>query len=71
MLNKQEILTLDDNKEYCVMDTFSLNNKNYAYLFEINNPTNVMCARVENDEIVLIEDEEELKSFLDRLKEDI
>jgi hypothetical protein len=71
MFEKNDIVTIDNNKNYCVMDTFDLNEIKYAYLFDIKEPTNVMCAKVENDQLVEITDENEMKTFLDRLKEDL
>lgn len=71
MFEKNDIVTIDNNKDYCVMDTFDINGIKYAYLFDVNEPINVMCARVENNQLVEITDENEMKTFLDRLKEDL
>ena len=70
MFEKNDIVTIDNNKDYCVMDTFDINGIKYAYLFDIKESTNVMCARVENDQLVEIVDETEMQAFLSRLKED-
>lgn len=71
MVNKNDILTLDDNKDYCVADTFKLDGNDYVFLFDVNEPTNVLYTKMNNDELVVVDDPEELKKFLDILSENI
>lgn len=71
MVNKNDILTLDDNKDYCVVDTYEIDGKNYAFLFEVETPTNVLYTRIENDKLVTLDNEEEFKKLLDKIGESI
>ena len=54
------ILTLADDNEYSVVDQFNDNGINYVYLVDINNNSNIIYGKLENDEIVELSDAEEL-----------
>jgi len=58
------ILTLTDDNEYCVVDQFNDNGINYVYLVDINNNTNIIYGKLENDEIVEISDADELEKVI-------
>lgn len=64
MFGKGNILTLADDNEYSVVDQFNDNGTNYVYLIDINNTSNVIYGRLENDEIVEISDPEELEKVI-------
>lgn len=64
MFGKGTILTLADNNEYCVVDQFVDNNKNYIYLVDINDNSNIIYGKLEDDEIVEILDAEELEKVI-------
>ena len=49
MLNQGEILTLDDNKKYSVVFTTELNAKNYVYLIDQDDYTNIMFCEYDNN----------------------
>lgn len=71
MINKNDIITLDDNNDYVVFNTFQMDGLNYAYLVNIKNPENVLCTKFNNGEFDIIQDEEELKRFLAKVNESI
>ena len=48
MLNRGEILTLNDNKKYSVVYTTVLNSKNYVYLIDQDDYTNNMFCKYDN-----------------------
>ena len=58
------ILTLADDNEYSVVDQFNDNGINYVYLVDINNNSNIIYGKFENDEIVELSDAEELEKVI-------
>lgn len=64
MFEKGNILTLADDNEYSVVDQFSDNGKVYVYLVDINNNANIIYGKLENDEIVELEDPDELERII-------
>lgn len=64
MFEKGNILTLADDNDYSVVDLFNDNGINYVYLVDINNNSNVIFGKLENDEIVEISDVEELEKVI-------
>lgn len=71
MIKENEILTFEDGKKFNVIHSFMMDNTNYVFLYEEGNPRNVLYAKFINDEIVTIDDEEELKKYYERLKEEM
>lgn len=69
MFEKGNILTLTDNNEYCVVDLFNENSTNYVYLVDINDNSNIIYGKLENDEIVEISDAEELEKVIKKVYE--
>ena len=49
MINKGEILTLNDNKKYTVVFVTELNTKNYIYLIDQDDYTNTMFCEYDNN----------------------
>ena len=49
MLKQGEILTLNDNKKYSVVYTTELNSKNYVYLIDQDDYTNIMFCEYDNN----------------------
>lgn len=64
MFEKGNILTLADDNEYSVVDKFSDNGNVYVYLVDINNNANIIYGKLENDEIVELEDPDELERII-------
>ena len=46
MDGKDYIITLDDNKEYALVNTIVYNNKHYVYLIEMDNFENCIFAEI-------------------------
>lgn len=65
------VLTLADDNEYSVVDQFNDNGINYVYLVDINNTTNIIYGKLENDEIVELSDAEELEKVIKLVYEHI
>lgn len=57
-------LTLADDNEYSVVDQFDSNGINYVYLVDINNNSNIIYGKLENDEIIELSDAEELEKVI-------
>lgn len=70
-----DLITLDDNSKYVVVDSFKLNEKSYLYLINEGDKKTTMVVEVENDEIIEINDEKEknivYKELIERNKDEI
>lgn len=64
MFKKGNILTLVDDNEYSVVDQFNDNGNIYVYLVDINNNANIIYGKLENDEIVELDDPDELERII-------
>ncbi len=64
MFEKGNILTLADDNEYSVVDQFNDNGNIYVYLVDINNNANIIYGKLENDEIVELDDLDELERII-------
>ena len=68
MLNVGQVVVLEDNKEYMVLNKMNLHNINYVYLITINKPTEMLIATEtnQNGEFILeeIKDNDELDYIL-------
>ena len=70
-MEKNEVYTLDDNKDYLVVDAFEMDNNSYVYLVDIDENTNIICGKLVENRLDVILDEEELKKFIKRVSEDL
>lgn len=57
-MEKDLIVTLDDNKKYVIVSILEYQNNKYLYLSDIDDFKNIIIGKVENDEIDIVEDEE-------------
>lgn len=71
MFDKGNILDLADNNEYCVVDTFNYNDTTYVYLVDINNNSNIIYGKLDNDEIVVLSDPDELERVIKIVNDDL
>ena len=71
MIKVGQVVKLDDNKEYMVLNKMELHNINYAYLVTISKPTEMLVVTITNNngDIVLeeIKDNDELDYILSQL----
>lgn len=58
MIEKKDILTLDDNKEYVVVSKALYEDVNYFYIVDIDNVENFKFVKVENDNLFEIHDKD-------------
>lgn len=63
-INIKDILTLDDDNEYVVISKLSYEEKNYYYLIDKNNVTNVLFCVEDKDELVELIDKELISKLL-------
>lgn len=67
-MNIGQVVKLDDNKDYMILNKMNLHNINYVYLITINKPTEMLVVTeiVQDGEIVLeeIKDNDELDYIL-------
>lgn len=68
MINVGQVVQLDDNKEYMVLNKMNLHNINYVYLITIEKPTEMLVVTEtnQNGEVILeeIKDNDELDYVL-------
>lgn len=64
MLEFGDIITLENEKKYLVAGTCSYDEKNYVYLVNTEEQTNVVLGIVENDDLQEVTDEEEFKQVM-------
>ena len=57
-INIKDTLTLDDNNEYVVVSKINADDKNYFYLIDKNDNSNVKFCYQDNDELVELNDKE-------------
>ena len=57
-INIKDTLTLDDNNEYVVVSKINDDDKNYFYLIDKNDNSNVKFCYQDNDELVELNDKE-------------
>lgn len=71
MIKVGQIVKLDNDKEYMVLNKMNLHNINYAYLVTITKPTEMLVVTISNNEegIILeeIKDNDELDYVLSQL----
>lgn len=62
----KDTVTLDDNNDYVVVSKTLYENKNYIYLIDTNNITNVKFCyeNVENNSLIEVDDQELIKKLL-------
>ena len=71
MFRKGEIIKTSDSNEYGVVDKFDYNNITYVYLVDINNHSNILIGKLENDEIVELTNPNELEKIINKIYENI
>lgn len=71
MLEKGKILVLSDEKEYVVVSTTVLDNKNYVYLMCKDDYTNFMFCEYLNDKLINITSKNIIDKLLLLFKEDL
>lgn len=64
MIEKGIVLSLADNNEYTVVDKYNDNDTTYIYLVDINDNSNIIYGKLENDEIVELTDPDELEKVI-------
>jgi hypothetical protein len=55
---KDYLITLDDNKEYALIDMMEFAGSNYVYLIELENYENTIFAELVDNKIRTIQDKE-------------
>ena len=63
-IENNDVLTLEDNKEYVVVSNIIYENKKYYYLMELNNLQNVLFCYEDNGDLVEVNDEKLLEKLL-------
>ena len=58
IINMKDTLTLDDNNEYVVVSKVNVDDKNYFYLIDKNDNSNLKFCYQYNDELVELNDKE-------------
>lgn len=64
IIDIKDVLTLDDNNEYVVISKINYDNKNYYYLLDKNNSSNIKFCYQDNDELVQLNDKKLVTKLL-------
>lgn len=64
MIKKGDILTLEDDNQYTVVDMFVEEEKTYAFLVDINNVVNFIYCKIEDDGLVDLAGTDELEHVI-------
>ncbi len=68
MIKEGEIITLDNDEEYAVMQEVTINNQPYFILMTVKKPVKIkVCIAEDNDEITLIDDQQLIIEALSKL----
>lgn len=70
MLDIGDLITLNNNKEYIVINQTIFNGKNYIYLVSKDGISSVVVGLLENDTLTTINDGDLLKLLLERFKQE-
>jgi len=65
MLDKGDVITLDNNKEYVVVNIGTYKSKIYVYLISHDEMLDTKFCLLENDTLRLVQDEVTFKALLD------
>ena len=60
-IDVNDLITLDDGIEYIVISKANYENKEYYYIADLNNPSNLKFGCIDNSELVEITDGELIK----------
>lgn len=71
MFEKGTVLTLADDNEYTVVDKYTDASIIYVYLVDMNNTSNIIFGKLENDEIVEITDPDELEKVIQQVNKNL
>lgn len=69
MLEKGDLLTLSNGREYIVISQIQIKGKNYVYLVTKDGVSGVAVCLLENDTLTMVNDGELLQSLLEKFKE--
>ena len=59
-----QVVLLDDNKKYVIVEKLNHDNHTYVYLAELGNATNYIIGELENDIKTDVEDQKLLKELI-------
>ena len=71
MFKKGNVLELENDRKYVVVDKFDEGNNTYVYLVNIDDNTDMIFARLEGDEIVTLSDPLELEKVVNRVHDNL
>ena len=70
MLDKGDLITLNNNKEYIVINQTTFNGKNYVYLVSKGGVSSVAVCLLENDILTTISDGDLVKFLLEKFRQE-
>lgn len=70
MLDRGDLITLNNNKEYIVINQTTFNEKNYVYLVSKDGISSVAVCLLEDDTLTTINDGDLVKLLLERFKQE-
>lgn len=70
-IEKYQLVTLNNKKEYFVANTLIFNNQVYGLLINTNEDNDYFITRQKNNKLVRVSDEKELQSIKNLIKENL
>ena len=58
MSKENEVLLLDDNKQYVVVDKIDFESNNYIYLISLENPQDYIFGKIDGPKIEVVDNQE-------------
>lgn len=69
MFEKNDVVLLEDNKEYLIVDIVTIEEDKYVYLMEIDNNMNFIVGLLnENNQLLEVTDENVIKEVFTEIK---
>ena len=69
MFEKNDLVSLDDNKEYLIIDIVLMEQKKYIYLMDINDNKNFIVGLLnEKNQVLELTDENMIKKVFNEIK---
>lgn len=70
MLDRGDLITLNNNKEYIVINQTNFNDKNYVYLVSKDGVSGIAVCLLENDTLTTINDGDLVKLLLEKFRQE-
>lgn len=67
-MERETVLTLNNNKKYVVANEIEIDNEIYLYLVDIENPYDIMFVTRENSKLIKVIDDNIISQILEKIQ---